>query len=113
MKKSIHQAACNSGRSKHASQPFNRTISRAFSPLAYAIWSALVIVPSTGLAQVQAEQKKDSDLLASFDMDTLKARGIDPKLAEYFREASKFTEGRRVVSLVVNGIKFGLSLIHI
>ncbi|CAM3358302.1 hypothetical protein DA482_04350 [Pseudomonas fluorescens] len=107
MKKSIHQAACNSGRSKHASQPFNRTISRAFSPLAYAIWSALVIVPSTGLAQVQAEQKKDSDLLASFDMDTLKARGIDPKLAEYFREASKFTEGRRVVSLVVNGIKFG------
>lgn len=107
MKKSTHQDTCTRGRSKRASKQLNRLLKRAFSPLTYAVWSTLVIVPSTGFAQVQAEQNKESDALALFDIDTLKARGIDPKLAEYFRESSKFTVGRRVVSLVVNGVKLG------
>ncbi|PTR27264.1 outer membrane usher protein FimD/PapC [Luteibacter sp. OK325] len=42
-----------------------------------------------------------------FDPDMLKSRGIDPKLAEYFREAPRFTVGHHVVSLRVNGRSTG------
>lgn len=45
---------------------------------------------------------------ASFDVETLKARNIDPKLAEYFRQASRFREGKHTVTLVLNGVKLGL-----
>lgn len=37
----------------------------------------------------------------------LKLRGIDPKLAAYFRDAPRFTAGRHVVSLHVNGKAMG------
>lgn len=45
---------------------------------------------------------------ANFDTNTLKARGIDPRLAEYFREAPRFREGTHTVTLVVNGTRLGL-----
>lgn len=38
-----------------------------------------------------------------FDLQVLKDRGIDPALAEYFREAPRFAQGTRPVSLQVNG----------
>jgi outer membrane usher protein FimD/PapC len=42
-----------------------------------------------------------------FDAGMLKQRGIDPKLAGYFRQAPRFTAGRHVVSLTVNGKLMG------
>jgi outer membrane usher protein FimD/PapC len=42
-----------------------------------------------------------------FDAGMLKLRGIDPKLADYFREAPRFTAGRHAVSLSVNGKSMG------
>ncbi|WP_426285918.1 fimbria/pilus outer membrane usher protein [Luteibacter sp. E-22] len=47
----------------------------------------------------------DTDI--EFDEHMLKLRGIDPKLARYFRSAPRFTEGRHVVSLEVNGKAMG------
>jgi len=41
--------------------------------------------------------------VVEFDENMLKLRGIDPKLAAYFRDAPRFTAGRHVVSLSVNG----------
>jgi len=38
-----------------------------------------------------------------FDLDVLKARGIDPKVAEWFREAPRFTPEKSTVELTVNG----------
>lgn len=38
-----------------------------------------------------------------FDSDTLKQRGIDPRLAVYFREAPRFPGGTHRVTLIVNG----------
>ncbi|WP_178380696.1 fimbrial biogenesis usher protein [Pseudomonas fluorescens] len=46
---------------------------------------------------------KDAPALASFDMGMLKSRGLDPKVAEYFSHAPRFSEGRRRVGLHVNG----------
>jgi outer membrane usher protein FimD/PapC len=63
--------------------------------------TALLATPVTAFGGAQ------TGFSAGFDLGMLKARGIDPKLAEYFREAARFTEGRRVVTLVVNGIKLG------
>nr|WP_255548649.1 fimbria/pilus outer membrane usher protein [Luteibacter sp. dw_328] len=42
-----------------------------------------------------------------FDVGMLKLRGIDPKLADYFREAPRFTAGSHEVSLRVNGQSLG------
>ena len=44
----------------------------------------------------------------SFDLEILKRRGIDPHLAEYFREAPRFTPGPHQVTLYVNGEKRGV-----
>ena len=38
-----------------------------------------------------------------FDLDMLKGRSIDPKLASYFADAPRFSEGSHAVSLYVNG----------
>ncbi|WP_164931783.1 fimbria/pilus outer membrane usher protein [Dyella sp. M7H15-1] len=42
-----------------------------------------------------------------FDSETLKRRGIDPKLAAYFRDAPRFPDGPQRVTLFVNGRKRG------
>jgi outer membrane usher protein FimD/PapC len=46
---------------------------------------------------------KDASEEASFDLGMLKSRGLDPKVAEFFSRAPRFSEGRRRVSLQVNG----------
>lgn len=38
-----------------------------------------------------------------FDLDMLKGRKIDPKLADYFADAPRFPEGNQAISLYVNG----------
>ena len=38
-----------------------------------------------------------------FDLDMLKGRNIDPKLASYFADAPRFSEGSQPVSVYVNG----------
>jgi outer membrane usher protein FimD/PapC len=48
-----------------------------------------------------------NDQDVEFDAGMLKLRGIDPKLAEYFRHAPRFTAGRHVVTLAVNGRSMG------
>ena len=72
-----------------------------------ALWGTFVLMPTAVFGGVQVEGKSNSGALAQFDIETLRARGIDPRLAEYFRQESKFTEGLRVVSLLVNGQKMG------
>lgn len=47
--------------------------------------------------------------IGGFDLSTLQARGISPSVAQYFRNASRFSEGVRVVDLTVNGEHVGLT----
>ncbi len=47
--------------------------------------------------------------IAGFDLATLQARGISPSVAQYFRQAPRFSEGVRVVDLSVNGERIGLT----
>jgi len=47
--------------------------------------------------------------IAGFDLATLQARGIDPSVARYFRDAPRFNEGVQVVELTVNGERLGLA----
>lgn len=51
----------------------------------------------TGLGCVMANESVE------FDTRVLRDRGIDPALAQYFRDAPRFTEGSRLVALQVNG----------
>lgn len=44
---------------------------------------------------------------AEFDIETLKHRNIDPKVAEYFRDAPRFAEGVHLVELLINGSSKG------
>lgn len=55
-----------------------------------------------------AETNQERKIPTAFDKKTLKLRGIDAKLVDYFREAPRFREGRYVVTLVVNGARLGL-----
>lgn len=68
--------------------------------------------PSATTAEAQTQQNKPKSVphasTGTFDLETLKRRGIDPKLAEYFREAPRFTPGVRQVTLYVNGDRRGL-----
>ncbi|QCP52216.1 hypothetical protein FAZ95_23845 [Trinickia violacea] len=82
-------------------------------PLAAALSAiALGLGLATGDADARETAGEDGGTekrqSATFDVETLRARGIDPKLAEYFREAPRFREGTHVVTLVVNGMKAGL-----
>lgn len=44
---------------------------------------------------------------AAFDLDMLKSRGIDPKVAEFFSKAPRFAPGSRRIKLQVNGSERG------
>ncbi|MFY3201062.1 fimbrial biogenesis usher protein [Achromobacter xylosoxidans] len=67
--------------------------------------SALVAAIFSGAA-LAADNVPSPDA-AAFDIEMLKQRGIDPALAEYFREAPRFAQGKRVISLVVNAVDRG------
>lgn len=45
----------------------------------------------------------ESDDDTEFDRQAMQARGIDPKLAEWFRQAPRFMPGETAVALTVNG----------
>ncbi|MEO6677471.1 MAG: fimbria/pilus outer membrane usher protein [Pseudomonas sp.] len=47
------------------------------------------------------------EALTEFDQSVLKARGVDPKVAEHFARAPRFTAGRNRVALQVNGAPSG------
>ncbi len=59
-------------------------------------------------AEDAAVSKKRGTQQVSFDLDMLKERGLDPKLAEYFREAPRFSGGQHLVTLFLNGAKRGM-----
>ncbi|KWE37931.1 hypothetical protein WT49_10215 [Burkholderia territorii] len=44
---------------------------------------------------------------AQFDTSILKARGLDPSIAEYFREKARFPPGNSVVQVTINGVQIG------
>ncbi|MGS0742725.1 fimbria/pilus outer membrane usher protein [Glaciimonas sp. GG7] len=59
------------------------------------------------IAETKSAKGKPSTA-ATFDLDILKQRGIDPKVAEYLREAPRFSGGTRLISVQVNGVMRGL-----
>jgi len=67
----------------------------ALLPLAYVL----------DLPDACANDRDHSDV--EFDAGMLRLRGIDPKLADFFREAPRFTAGTHAVSLFVNGRPMG------
>jgi len=62
-----------------------------------AFFVVLVVHPSS---QAVASEQTDE---TTFDLQTLKARGVDPGLGELFRHAPRFLPGESTVSLTVNG----------
>lgn len=79
----------------------------ALSALSLALTAALVMT-SSALAAVQAPYSGDIE----FDQQAMMARGIDPKLAEWFRQAPRFLPGESTVSLTVNGNARGKVKVH-
>jgi len=69
------------------------------SPLPLALLSAL--------APVVAQAEVAGDMRSSFDESMLRARGIDPRLANRLYEKPRFTEGVQRVTLLVNGEHVG------
>ncbi len=96
------KAACKAGRAKLVPAKTHSIAKPAITPLACLICTILLGLPSARVAAGEADAQT-----SGFDSELLKQRGIDPKLAEYFREAARFIEGVRVVSLTLNGIKLG------
>ncbi|CAB3743339.1 F1 capsule-anchoring protein [Achromobacter kerstersii] len=90
------QPQCASARSERASM---------LSPMAYTLVSVLLLAPVTMACAGNVVAQADAS--ASFDHEMLRHRGIDPKLAEYLRDAPRFSPGARVVELVVNGVSAG------
>ncbi|RLK33510.1 fimbria/pilus outer membrane usher protein [Cupriavidus plantarum] len=45
-----------------------------------------------------------------FDLEMMKSRGIDPKVAEYFMQQARFTPGMTAVTLSVNGQRKGAAM---
>jgi len=62
----------------------------------------LALLPLACVLEVPDACADDRDDV-EFDAGMLRSRGIDPKLADYFRQAPRFTGGSHAVSLVVNG----------
>jgi outer membrane usher protein FimD/PapC len=65
--------------------------------------SALLLIN----ALMVLDARGDDLLLASFDTNTLRQRGIDPAVASLLMEAPRFTTGRHSVTLSVNGQRQG------
>lgn len=61
------------------------------------IWLGRLCLLACGSTEIAANES------VLFDPQVLKDRGIDPALAEYFRESPRFVQGTRPVSLQVNG----------
>ncbi|WP_231566295.1 MULTISPECIES: fimbria/pilus outer membrane usher protein [unclassified Serratia (in: enterobacteria)] len=74
----------------------------ARSALSLALLSALAI-PPLALADTDAKPMDDVE----FDVQAMKSSGIDPKVAELFRNAPRFMPGETTVTLSVNGSSRG------
>lgn len=70
-----------------------------------AAWSATA-------PQAAHADASDDSAFASFDLGMLKSRGIDPKVADFFGRAPRFSEGTRRVTLTVNGRSQGNVEVH-
>lgn len=68
------------------------------SPLSLALLAAFSVMPAAW-----AEARSESNGETEFDLQAIQARGIDPKLAEWFRQAPRFMPGGTTVALTVNG----------
>lgn len=62
------------------------------------IKAGFALALSVGMGAIRAEENH-----SGFDMELLRQRGIDPRLAEYFSAAPRFTPGEHKVQLKVNG----------
>jgi outer membrane usher protein FimD/PapC len=54
----------------------------------------------------------ESNEASTFDLETLKSRGIDPKVAAFFSESSRFLPGRQDVGLYVNENRVGTVMVR-
>src|SRR3546814_4339083 len=88
MKKLLSVAAC--GLSKLVPGPRQSKYAPAFTLTACAVLGVIVML---AIPVAAAQPTKAEQLAVDFDTETLKARGIDPNLADYFRLAPKFTQG--------------------
>lgn len=82
-------------------------------PGAMVAWLACM---STGSATaggddppVTAESPTPAAPLA-FDLDMMRSRGIDPRIADYFMEGARFSPGMSLVTLTVNGQRRGSAM---
>lgn len=76
-----------------------------------ALSVALVVVLSTAPVVMAADNPQPADEMI-FDEQALKARGIDPRVAEWFRHAPRFMPGETAVALTVNGSARGKTKVH-
>lgn len=74
-------------------------------PILSALRAAAAVLVVNALMMLDA--RGDDLLLASFDTNTLRQRGIDPALATLLMQAPRFAAGRHSVTLSVNGQRQG------
>lgn len=67
-----------------------------------ALKAGFVMVLSMGAGEARAEEER-----AEFDVELLRQRGLDPRLADYFSAAPRFSPGIHKVRLLVNGLARG------
>lgn len=68
----------------------------------YARPSVLMLAIATALQAINAEASAPTDAV-EFDRQALINRGLDPTLADLFREAPRFAPGRHTVAVTING----------
>ena len=77
-------------------------------------WAARIAV--TGMAGLVPAWAPATEAEASagdaivFDVDMMKSRGIDPRVAEYFMQQARFMPGMSLVTLTVNGQRKGAAM---
>lgn len=87
------------GMSLVAPQKRQRWQVSALTPLACALFCLFAT------ATARAEPKHTAP--TNFDIEALKARGIDPGLVEFFKDSPRFTQGAHPITLKLNGNTIG------
>ncbi|SEB04404.1 fimbrial biogenesis usher protein [Paraburkholderia sartisoli] len=92
--------------SRHGQQGGQPTLKLA--PIAVAVTLMMLGVATNNTFAAEANNEAATvETNAGFDMEMLKSRGIDPKVAEYFKDAPRYRPGISNVTLLVNGSKKG------
>ncbi|WP_421316239.1 fimbrial biogenesis usher protein [Aeromonas veronii] len=68
---------------------------------------AALVVSCVLSGYVCAAETSNTDEALNFDVETLRARGIDVSVATYFSHKARFTPGMRTVSVLLNGRDIG------